>query len=73
MRACGRTCACVCALAIVSAIAKRPVLPPCAVDGPSRNPRCYYNYLLLKHQVTTVLLCTIGALSPVNHIGSDQG
>ena len=28
-------CVCVC---VVSVVVKRPVLPPCAVDGRSRNP-----------------------------------
>ena len=32
MRACVRACVCV-----VSVIVKRPVLPPCAVDGRSRK------------------------------------
>ena len=27
---------------VVSAIVKRPVLPPCVVDGRSRNPLYYY-------------------------------
>ena len=33
---------CVC---VVSVIVKRPVLPPCVVDGRSRNPLYYYYYL----------------------------
>ena len=37
---CG-VCVCVC---VVSVIVKRPVLPPCAVDGRSRNPLYYYYY-----------------------------
>ena len=32
-------CACMC---VVSVIVKHPVLPPCAVDGRSRNPLYYY-------------------------------
>ena len=36
-RACVRVCVCV-----VSVIVKRLVLPPCAVDGSSRNPLYYY-------------------------------
>ena len=32
-------CVCVC---VVSVIVKRPVLPPCVVDGRSRNPLYYY-------------------------------
>ena len=32
---------CVC---VVSVIVKRPVLPPCVVDGRSRNPLYYYYY-----------------------------
>ena len=35
---------CVCA---VSVIVKRPVLPPCVVDGRSRNPLYYYYYMLI--------------------------
>ena len=39
-RTCMRACVCVC---VVSVIVKRPVLPPSAVDGRSRNPLyCYY-------------------------------
>ena len=34
---------CVC---VVSVIVKCPVLPPCAVDGCSRNPRYYYYFSL---------------------------
>ena len=36
---CVRVRVCVC---VVSVIVKRPVLPPCVVDGRSRNPLCYY-------------------------------
>ena len=36
-------CVCVCT---VSVIVKRPMLPPCAVDGRSRNPLYYCYYLL---------------------------
>ena len=32
-------CVCVC---VVSVIVKRPVLPPCVVDGRFRNPLYYY-------------------------------
>ena len=39
VRACVRACVCV-----VSEIVKRPVLPPCVVDGRSRNPLYYYDY-----------------------------
>ena len=35
-------CVCVC---VVSVIVKRPVLPPCVVDGRSRNPLYYYYYV----------------------------
>ena len=35
-------CVCVC---VVSVIIKHPVLPPCVVDGRSRNPLYYYYYL----------------------------
>ena len=35
VRACVYVCVYVC---VVSVIVKRPVLPPCAVDGRSRNP-----------------------------------
>ena len=35
---CVRACVCVCVTV------KRPVLPPCAVDGRSRNPLYYYYY-----------------------------
>ena len=37
-------CVCVC-VCVVSVIVKRPVLPPCVVDGRSRNP--LYLILLL--------------------------
>ena len=33
---------CVC---VVSVIIKHPVLPPCAVDGHSRNPLFYYYFI----------------------------
>ena len=37
-------CVCVCvSVCVVSVFVKRPVLPPCAVDGRSRNS-LYYNY-----------------------------
>ena len=36
-------CVCVC-VCVVSVIVKRSVLPPCVVDGRSRNPLCYYYY-----------------------------
>ena len=36
-------CECVC-VCVVSVIVRRPVLPPCMVDGRSRNPLYYYNY-----------------------------
>ena len=38
-------CVCVC-VCVVSVIVKRPVLPPCVVDGRSRNPLYYYYYYL---------------------------
>ena len=44
-RARARVCVCVCVcVSVVSVIVKRPVLPPCAVYGRSRNPLycCYY-------------------------------
>ena len=32
-------------MCVVSVVVKRPALPPCAVDGSSRNALCYYyNY-----------------------------
>ena len=34
-------CVCVC-VCVISVIVKRPVLPPCVVDGRSRNPLYYY-------------------------------
>ena len=39
VRACVRACVCV-----VSVIVKRPVLPPCVVDGRARNPLYYHYY-----------------------------
>ena len=33
---------------VVSIIVKRPVLPPCVVDGRSRNPLYYYYYTVRK-------------------------
>ena len=43
VRACVRACmrACVC---VGSVNVKHPALPPCAVDGRSRNPLYYYYY-----------------------------
>ena len=39
-------CVCVC-VCVVNVIVKCPVLPPCAVDGRSRNPLyCYYYYYM---------------------------
>ena len=36
---------------VVSVIVKRPVLPPCVVDGRSRNPLYYsYSYLRMRRQ-----------------------
>ena len=37
---------CVC---VVSVIVKRPVLPPCVVDGRSRNSLYHYYYYLIWH------------------------
>ena len=37
-----RMCMCVCVC--VSIIVKHPMLPPCVVDGRSRNPLYYYYY-----------------------------
>ena len=31
-------------MCVVSVVVKRPALPPCAVDGSSRNPLCCYDY-----------------------------
>ena len=39
--ACMRVCVCMC-VSVVSVIVKHPVLPPCAVDGRSRNLYYYY-------------------------------
>ena len=47
--ACVYVCVCVC-VCVVSVIVKLPVLPPCVVDGRSRNP-LYYNYYY--HTVVT--------------------
>ena len=44
--ACVRACVCVC---VVSVIVKRPVLPPCVVDGRSRNPLHHYYYYYHHH------------------------
>ena len=42
---CVCTCACVCmGVGAVRVIVKRPALPPCALDGRSRNPLYYYYY-----------------------------
>ena len=43
VRACACVCVCVC-VCVVSVIVKRPVLPPCVVDGRSRNPLYHYYY-----------------------------
>ena len=39
-----RCCVCVWVVCVGSVIVKRPVLPPCVVDGRSRNPLYYYYY-----------------------------
>ena len=54
-------CVCVCVCVIV----KRPVLPPCAVDGRSRNPLYYYYYYYM-HPSIGLRTTTLG--SP----GSDE-
>ena len=42
-------CACMCVcMSVVSVIVKRPVLPPCVVDGRSRNPLYYYYYSVIQ-------------------------
>ena len=45
---CVCVCVCVCCVCVcvVSVIVKRPVLPPCAVDGRSRYPLYYYYYYI---------------------------
>ena len=43
MCVCARACMCMC---VVSVIVKHPVLPPCVVEGCSRNPLYYYYYYL---------------------------
>ena len=40
-----------CSVCVVSVIVKRPVLPPSAVDGRSRNPLYYYYYCNRVHCV----------------------
>ena len=45
VRACVRACVRVCVVSVIGVIVKRPVLPPCAVDGRSRNP-LYYWFLM---------------------------
>ena len=35
---------CVCVCVCVNVIVNRPVFPPCAVDGCSRNPLYYYYF-----------------------------
>ena len=40
---CMCVCVCVCVV-VVSVIVKCPMLPPCAVDGHSRNPFYYFCY-----------------------------
>ena len=38
-------CVCVCCfVVVVVSVIKRPLLPPCAVDGRFRNPLYYYYY-----------------------------
>ena len=55
---CLSLCVCVClsvslcgwvggCVGVVSVKIKRPALPPCAVDGRSRNPICLYIYIYL--------------------------
>ena len=41
---CVYVCVCMC-VCVVSVIVKRPVLPPCVVDGRSRNLLYYYYYI----------------------------
>ena len=57
VRACVFVCVCACmyvclsvCLSVVRVIVKRPVLPPCAVDGRPRNPLYYYYYGLFFRQ-----------------------
>ena len=53
-------CVCVC-VCVVSGVVKRPVLPPCEVDGRSRNPlsssSSSYDTSLLQHSIA---VCRIG-------------
>ena len=51
MCVCG-VCVCVCVcVCVVSVIVKRPMLPPCVVDGRSRNPLYYYYYYYIKAEL----------------------
>ena len=48
---CVCVCVCVCVyvcLSVISVTVKCPVLPPCVVDGRSRNPLYYYIYIKIK-------------------------
>ena len=47
-------CVCVC-VCVVSVIVKRPVLPPCVVDGRSRNPLYYYYYVTFSGTIGIVM------------------
>ena len=58
MRACVHAlCVCVC-VCVVSVIVKGPVLPPCVVDGRSRNPLYYYYMIHNKLLIATVDIIT---------------
>ena len=56
MCTCVRACVCV-----ISVIVKRPVLPPCAVNGRSRNPLYHYYYyyaVLTAHLLNASVACS---------------
>ena len=46
LRVCVCVCVCVC-LCVISVTVKCPVLPPCVLDGRSRNPLYYYYYCII--------------------------
>ena len=59
VRACVRVCVCVC-VCVFSVSVKRPVLPPCAVDGRSRNPLSSSSSSNVDRAPLTALLCFNG-------------
>ena len=60
---CACACVCVC-LCVVSVTVKRPVLPPCVVDGRSRNPLYYYYYYIIYYMAAAVSARSVYTIQP---------